>query len=368
MVTEPKRILVRGVSTLGEAIMSTPALIRLRERFPEAEIRLLAPDHLGDLWHFHPALDSAFEFRADESAWSIGRGLREHRFDLAVIFSDEWRAGLECRLAGIPQRIGYSVRWRNALLTRCIPRRAEEVRMRRRTPQEVRALIKRGQIRAGTFAPAIAHRIHHYLHLTAQLGADPDPVAPRLTITESEVERVRIKFGLDLRDRLIALNTGGEKGPATRWPAEHVIAAALAVRQRTRCTWLLMGGGGDAPLAGRIETALHRASAPVRNLTGQTSLRELCAILQSSRALLTNDSGTMHVAAAVGTPVVAPFGGTSRELAGPGLPGDTRHQVITSAAPCAPCFMVDCPIDLRCMENITVDRVTDAVVRASGLS
>src|SRR5262249_6422148 len=106
------------------------------------------------------------------------------------------------------------------------------------------------------------------------------------------------------------------------------------------------------------------ASSPI-NLAGKTSLRELCVLLKLCRVVLTNDSGPMHVAAAVGTPVVVPFGSTSPELTGPGLPGDIRHQLLTANAPCAPCYLRNCPIDFRCMTGISVKRVVDAVLHAA---
>lgn len=102
----------------------------------------------------------------------------------------------------------------------------------------------------------------------------------------------------------------------------------------------------------------------VFNLAGATTLAELCAALKFCHVLLTNDSGPMHVAAAVGTPVVVPFGSTSPELTGPGLPGDARHRLLRARAPCSPCFLRECPIDFRCLTGITVDTVVKAVLEA----
>jgi heptosyltransferase-2 len=101
---------------------------------------------------------------------------------------------------------------------------------------------------------------------------------------------------------------------------------------------------------------------PPLNVAGQTSLRELCALLKLSKVLLTNDSGPMHVAAALGTPVVVPFGSTSPDLTGPGLPGSNLHRILTANAACAPCFQRTCPIDFRCMTGISVEQVTEAVL------
>jgi heptosyltransferase-2 len=100
------------------------------------------------------------------------------------------------------------------------------------------------------------------------------------------------------------------------------------------------------------------------NLAGQTTLREMCAALKMCAVVLTNDSGPMHVAAAVGTPVVALFGSTSPELTGPGLPGDARHRLLKGNAACAPCFRRECPIDFRCMQGISVEGVVEAVLRS----
>jgi heptosyltransferase-2 len=117
-------------------------------------------------------------------------------------------------------------------------------------------------------------------------------------------------------------------------------------------------------LAHRIASAIASPPFAIWNLAGKTGLRELMALLKLCRVLLTNDSGPMHVAAALGTPVVVPFGSTSPELTGPGLPGDARHRLLKSDAPCAPCFLRECPIDFRCLNGITVERVVGAVLEA----
>ena len=161
---------------------------------------------------------------------------------------------------------------------------------------------------------------------------------------------------------VFGLNPGAEYGPAKRWPVERFIAAAQEIQNRTNCIWLIFGGKGDMTLAERINSELRTPNSELRSLAGQTSLRELMSLLKLCRVLLTNDSGPMHVAAALGTPVVVPFGSTSPELTGPGLPGDPRHRLLKSDAPCSPCFLRECPIDLRCLNGISVERVVEAMV------
>jgi heptosyltransferase-2 len=186
-----------------------------------------------------------------------------------------------------------------------------------------------------------------------------------LFIRPVELEAARKKFGLsEIAQPVFGLNPGAEYGPAKRWPVERFIAAAKAIQQRTNCIWLLVGGKNDAAITNRIESALRTPQSATFNLAGKTCLSELMALLKLCRVLLTNDSGPMHVAAALGTPVVVPFGSTSPELTGPGLPGDPRHRLLKSDAPCSPCFLRECPIDFRCMNGISVERVVEAVLES----
>jgi heptosyltransferase-2 len=239
--------------------------------------------------------------------------------------------------------------------------------MRKRTPAEIHQLINRTVAEIGNqkseIGNASAHQIHEYLHLVAALGASPEPMPPQLVVTPDKIEAVKKKFGLNVIGRTIfGLNPGAEYGPAKRWPVEKFIFAAQQIQQRTSCTWILFGSKADVAIASRIESAISSPSSAIWNLAGKTGLRELMALLKLCRVLLTNDSGPMHVAAALGTPVVVPFGSTSPELTGPGLPGDPRHRLLKSDAPCSPCFLRECPIDFRCLNGISVERVVEAVL------
>ena len=420
MAPHSERILVRGVNWLGDAVMSTPALLRLRERFPQAHITLLTPEKLRDLWLHHPAVDEVISFKADDGVWTVrsriqydydgpmklGEDLRvaldearreldriaqilrtrdwrgvvesaqiqipERRsFDLALVLPNSPRSALEVWLGRISQRVGYARPWRNWFLTQAVASRPDHVKMRKRTASEVEKLIQPAIARhvSRTTYPPGAHQIHEYLHLVAALGANPEPVPPQLFVTPLELAAVEKKFALDEKSTcgrpLFALHPGAEYGPAKRWPAERFVAAAREIQQRTNCVWLILGSGADKELAARISDGIqHPASniQPAINLAGKTSLRELMALLKSCQVLLTNDTGPMHVAAALGTPVVVSFGSTSPELTGPGLPGDTRHRLLKSDALCSPCFLRKCPIDFRCMNGISVERVAKEVL------
>jgi len=377
----PRRILVRGVNWLGDAVMATPALLRLRERFAEAHITLLTPAKLCDLSLQHPAINEILTFQTGEELFAVSRKLRDGRFDLALVLPNSPRAALEIWLARIPQRVGIARPWRSWFLTHPVPAHAGAAEMRKRSVGEIQRLVRDANIQHPVSSiqhPPAAHQCHHYLYLVAALGADPTPLAPRLVVTDAEVAEVAAKFGLaDATNNspvLLGLNPGAEYGPAKRWPAERFVGVTAYVQRHAHCRWVVFGGPADAALAEKIAADIrYETERPptfgkvspdlaVANLAGKTSLRELMALLKLCRVLVTNDTGPMHVAAALGTPVVALFGSTSPELTAPGLPGDPRHALLKSDAPCAPCFLRECPIDFRCMKSISVERVAAAVM------
>jgi heptosyltransferase-2 len=353
--------------------MTTPALQRLREGVPECHITLLTHEKLRDLWLGHPSLNGILTFAPSDRVWSVSRRLREQNFDTALIFPNSPRSALETWLARIPRRVGYARAWRNWFLNQLVPFRKEQVKMRKRSVSEVNRLINTQHATHNTTYSQNAHQIYEYLHLASSLGASSAPIAPFLHVAPEEMEPVARRFNLqpDSAEPLFGLNPGAEYGPAKRWPAERFISAAVEIQKRTGCRWLMFGGQADVGIAQEIEAGIQSARtstgnpAALLNLAGKTTLRELCVLLKLCRVVLTNDSGPMHAAAAVGTPVIAPFGSTSAELTGPGLPGEARHQILSANAPCSPCFLRACPIDFRCMTGISVERVVEAVLRAA---
>ncbi len=373
---QPRRVLVRGVNWLGDAVMTTPALQRLRERLPQAHITLLTHEKLSALWQHHPSLDAIVTFSAGESLWSVGRRLQAAGFEASLVLPNSVRSALEVWWARIPQRVGYARPWGDWPLTHRVSPRPGRTAMPKRSASDVRRLIRLSPASPAPITRLLdrgVHQVHDYLYLAAALGASPDPLPPRLEVTSAEMREALEALLADPRnpmrasgpDRsliLLGLNAGAEYGPAKRWPAESFAAVARGVAQKIgNCLWLAFGGAGDGGLCREVA---RRADGYVLNLAGRTSLRQLMALLKLCRAVLTNDTGPMHVAAALGTPVVVPFGSTSPELTGPGLPGDTRHRVLRSGAPCSPCFRRTCPIDYRCLTGISPERVVEAVLQA----
>jgi len=374
--SEPRRLLIRAVNWLGDAVMTTPALQRLRERFPRSHFTLLTDQKLASLWLHHPALDRVLTFSREEGVFSLASRLRAETFDGALILPNSPRSAIETWLARIPRRTGYARPWRNAFLTQAIPARPDNSPMRKRPVREIRRLAGHGRRPAMEgdspvrTAPLLGHQIHEYLHLASALGADSSPLPPFLTVTPEEVEgagKTWLPRCMQLCGPLastcpplvLGLNPSAAYGPAKRWPVENFAAVARELRRwKENCVCVVFGAANDREIG---ETIARQSGGCALNLAGQTSLRELMILLKLCRVVLTNDSGPMHVAAALGTPVVALFGSTSPELTGPGLPGDPRHQVLRAAAPCSPCFRRSCPIDLRCLTAISVSQAVSAL-------
>jgi heptosyltransferase-2 len=358
--------------------MTTPALQRLRERFPRAQIALLTHEKLAGLWMRHSDLNEVLTFTAQENPWSIARRLRAKNFDLALVLPNSPRSALEVWWARIPQRIGYARPWRSFFLSETVT--SEEGRMKKRTPGQIRRVVdsaapeKSSLVKSQVTQPNgyLAHHVQVYLRLVRALGARSELLAPRLIVGDDELRKAQETLLAQTTARTgseatstpvwMGLNPSAAYGPAKRWPAENFATAVREISLRVgECRWIAFGGPEDVLLCDEIAT---QAGVKLINLAGKTSLRELMGLLKLCRVLLTNDSGPMHVAAALGTTVVVPFGSTSPELTAPGLPGNNRHFLLKANAPCSPCFRRTCPIDLRCMTGISVEQVVESCLLA----
>jgi heptosyltransferase II len=245
---------------------------------------------------------------------------RQARFDVAILLPNSLRTALEVWLAGVPRRVGFPGHQRRWLLNQIV---AEEPRL-----------------------GPIQHQVYRYLRLARDLGA-PD-AAP---VTRMFLPRVRAN-GAPAK---LGLCPGAEYGPAKRWLPERFAEVALAISSRRPVQWILFGTAGDLERGAAIESAL---GAQCVNRIGKTNLDELARELGECALLLTNDTGTMHLATLIGVPVVAVFGSTEPRLTGP---LGTGHHVIRHQVECSPCFLRECPIDFRCMKAVTVAEVIASV-------
>ena len=242
---------MRGVNWLGDAVMSIPALQRLREAKPRARLTLLAPEKLAGLWEGQPCFDDLLLFSPGDSLWQTARRLREQEFSAAVAFPNSLRSALELWLAGIPRRAGYARAGRTLFLTHPVPPRAGALAMRRRSVGEVRRLVARAQSLPPV--PASAHHLHDYLAAGGGAGRVlPSRCRPRITHQSRRSGRNRgppRPAGRARRPPLPGIESRREYGPAKRWPVESFIAAGIALHRATGCRWIIFGGPSDGQIA-----------------------------------------------------------------------------------------------------------------------
>ncbi|MEI6083348.1 MAG: lipopolysaccharide heptosyltransferase II [Verrucomicrobiota bacterium] len=335
--THAKRILIRATNWIGDTVMSLPAVQRLREHEPTAHIAIACPEKLAGLWQHNPHINEV-----------ITGLLPRRQFDLAIIFPNSFRSAWECYTAGIPRRVGFTGHWRRALLTDALADTEHSIR---------ETLTVAGQQIERKKFPVIRHQAHRYLDLIAHLGGNREPCPPKMWIAPGDAPALT-KFLHEGSRPFFGINAGAEFGPAKRWFPDRFTEVAKAVSAEVPCRWLIFGGPGDTAIAGQIEADLRAAlndDRAVVNVAGKTTLLELCELLKFCRLLITNDTGPMHLADAIGTPLVAIFGSTSAPLTGP---TGKHSRVINVPVECNPCFLRECPIDFRCMKSITVEQVT----------
>jgi lipopolysaccharide heptosyltransferase II len=317
---KPFRILIRATNWLGDSVITVPAVRAIKAGRPDAHITIVAPEKIASVWKLVPDIDEVLPFNRD-SFFSVVQTIRRQApFDVAILFPNSLRTALEVWFAGIPRRVGFPGHHRRWLLNQIV---AEEQ--------------QRGPIQ---------HQVYRYLHLARELGA---PHAP------AEIRKFLPRIKTNGAPARIGLCPGAEYGPAKRWLPERFAEVALAIAEHRAVQWVLFGTSADAERGATIANAL---GGHCLNRIGQTTLEQLSAELADCALLLTNDTGTMHLATLVGVPVVAVFGSTEPRLTGPLGNG---HDVIRHQVECSPCFLRECPIDFRCMKAVTVDEVVAAV-------
>jgi heptosyltransferase-2 len=318
---KPCRILIRASNWLGDSVISTPAVRAIKKGRPDAHITVAARSNIAPMWKLIPEVDEIIPLTRKSLFASTRAIRRQPRFDVAILFPNSLRAALEAWLGGIPRRAGYRGHRRSWLLNQIVPE------SRRRGPPQ--------------------HQANRYLHIAQEIGARADL---------NGVAAIPPAHDSDLGHGKLALCPGAEYGPAKRWLPERFAEAAAAITAQSHVQWILFGTKNDAVIGETIVAALGNNCV---NRIGQTTLDQLIDELRRCRALLTNDTGTMHLAALLGVPVVAIFGSTEPRLTAPLGNG---HVILRHQVECSPCFLRECPIDFRCMKAVTVQEVVDAVM------
>ena len=317
------RILIRAPNWLGDGVITIPAVRAIKNGRPDAHITIAAGEKIAAIWKLVPEVDEVLSLTNRSLFGTVAAIRKQRRFDVAVLFPNSLRVALEVWLAGIPRRAGYRGHSRSWLLDQIVPER------KRPGPLE--------------------HQVHRYLEFARELGASPKATRIDMVSRPQPATQGETKIGLC---------AGADYGPAKRWLPDRFAEAAAAVAAQTSVQWILFGTSADTEIGRIIETGLGENCV---NRIGQTTLDELISELRGCRLLLTNDTGTMHLATLLGIPVIAIFGSTEPRLTGP---LGARDRVIRHQVECSPCFLRQCPIDFRCMKAVAVNEVVTAVLAA----
>ncbi|MCL6622640.1 MAG: tetraacyldisaccharide 4'-kinase [Syntrophobacterales bacterium] len=321
-----RRLLVRAPNWLGDAVMSLPVLEGLKRRFPGAALTVLAVPRVAPLYVHHPLV---------QEVWDLPEGVRglaaitrrRRRFDVGVALPNSFGSALGLWLAGARVRAGYAADGRRGLLTLAV-----------RGREALRAV----------------HLVYYYLGVLRAFGelGEEDLVPPRLFLTTAEKREAEAVLGRG--GPWVGLAPGAAYGPAKRWPAERFAQVARELAMDHGVCPVILGGPGEMEVAARVAA---QAGVPLVNLAGRTTLRQALGALSHLAVLITNDSGLMHAAAALGVPVVAIFGSTDPRVTGPFA---RRASILRQPSECSPCLQRTCDQDYRCLSAISVAEVTPA--------
>ena len=333
----PRRVVVRGPNWLGDLVMATPAIRALGDAWPEATIDVAVPSAFAPIVPLLDPRTRAVPLEGRTGLAAMNRHaaqLAAGGYDLGVLLTNSFGSALAMRRAGVPERWGYRRDARGMLLTRAI-----RVRDTRRESR---------------------HHADYYAALVEAIGL-PRPALDLQALlpqgARDEAVALLRAGGWDGTAPVLACAPGAAYGAAKQWPARHVAVVASAWIAKGGLV-VLVGAGADRPAAEAVLAGVPVSShAEIVDLTARTSLLALAGVLGVAERVLANDSGAMHLAAALGTPTESVFGPTREWATAPLGP----HRIQTHEVWCRPCMLRECPLDHRCMTAVTPDRVIAAL-------
>lgn len=339
-MSEDGGTLVVGPSWIGDMVMAQSLFIALKRDEPDARVDVLAPDWTMPLLAHMPEVSEGLIQPVGRgrlgfaTRWSLGRRLGRRRYDRAIVLPNSWKSALPVFAAGIPHRTGYVGELRRGLLNDA--RRLDKTRLPR--------------------------TVDRFVALARPPGMPMAAIeAPRLAVEDDQADEALAGLGMARPDApVLALCPGAEYGPAKRWPAAYFGQAAAAYLRQGWRVWLF-GSPADSAVAEEVDEA---AGGGCTILAGATSLGQAIALLSLAEAVLTNDSGLMHVAAALDRRQVALFGSSSPAMT---PPLSAKATVVSLALPCSPCYQRECPLGhTNCLRQLTPDMARRALEEPCG--
>jgi heptosyltransferase-2 len=350
------RIIVRGANWIGDAVMTLPALERLRSSFPRSHISLLATPLTTGLFESSPFIDEVIEYRRREDGvrafLEALRLMRARRFDLAALFQNAFEAALLSALGGAPVRIGFASQGRGPLLTHKL-RRGPQHSDRRQVHDYLDIVAECERVCLGG---SLGSRISN----SESQASNPHPSLTASPAQRRAAESLLRRAGVDSNSRpLVALNAGATNSRAKRWPEDRFAALADRLIESLDSRIVFIGAASERDDAERIIRQMKRRGAI--NLAGATGMAELIGALDACDLLISNDTGPAHIAAALGRPTLTIFGPTNEFETAP--QGARAESIRAEGVECARCMLRDCPIDHRCMTRIAPEEVFERALK-----
>lgn len=335
---KPEKILIRMPNWIGDLVMATPILTDVRKAFPKAHITAMCRSPISDLLKEDLDIDELFCFskangfdRRSERR-DIVEKIRRGNYDLGILLTHSFSSAWWFWRGHVKRRLGYRGNGRSLLLT-------DSINLPTNVQQQ--------------------HLVTTYKMLLNPLGLPVSETRPRLFLQDKELEEARTLLkqrGISPQARLVGINPGAAYGSAKCWLPERFrqVTEKLLKHENLQIVFF-----GDQTTQLLVKEICQGLPPRVINLAGVTTLRQLASLIKLCDVLLTNDSGPMHIAAAVGTPLVALFGSTNEVATGPYKTGIVIHKHVD----CSPCYKRVCPIDFRCMKRIETDEVYEAIAQ-----
>lgn len=329
----PDRVLVLAPNWLGDVVMALPAIADLRRAMPGATLIVAARPSVAPILGCADGIDEVLPLSAGGTAQQVA-DLRRAHCGAAVLLPNSFRSAWLVWRAGVPVRAGYRTDGRRLLLTHAVR------------------------------PPGACHQVEYYQRLAASLGVTVEPTPPRLRATDQARLQASqlLEAERSLAGDVIVCAPGAAFGSAKQWEWGHMASLLAVIAERTAWTTVLVGSGHDAPAG---EAILARVSPAVRartvNLIGRTTLEQLVGVIALSAACVANDSGALHVAAALGVPVVGLFGPTDERYSAPRVARGQPHRMLTHPVFCRPCHLRECPLGHECMKGIAPEQAFAAL-------
>ena len=339
MISAPERLVVVAPNWLGDAVMALPLIADIHREWPEAHLTIAGRGSVAALFEMVDEVDDVIALKGRGGVGAIVAAKRNARtlaagaFDAALLLPNSFLSAWIAARASIPERWGYRSDWRGRLLTRALPRPRRPV-----------------------------HQAEYYQTIAAELGLVPGPRYARITVSEKgrrHAEALLAVAGIEA-DTFVAMAPGAAYGRAKQWLPERFAELATFLANERQIRTVLVGARADSSVCRDIASRVGGAV----DLSDRTDLPSLAGVFARAQAVVANDSGAMHLAAATGTHVVAIFGPTNEKKTAPlnAAPERKPATIVATDVWCRPCMLRECPIDHRCMTGISARAVFEQIL------